>query len=291
MADKEKLAKKITKIAHTQRRQPGIQAKMKPKPKSVIKNYQGAGKLKDKVAIITGGDSGIGRAIAILFAKEGADIVIPYLNEHLDAKKTKEMVEETGRACLLISGNLRQESFCQEVIKRTLNKFKKIDILINNAGEQHPQKDILKITAKQLQETFATNIFAYFYMIQATLPHMKKGCAIINTSSVTSYRGSDHLIDYSATKGAIVSLTRSLALNLAKKGIRVNGVAPGPVWTPLIESTFSKEHIKQFGEKTPMGRVGQPDEIAPCYLFLASEDSSYMTGQILHPNGGEIING
>ncbi len=291
MADKHKLAKKITRIAHTQKRQPGVQARMKPKPVSVNKSHKGSNKLQDKVVIITGGDSGIGRAIAILFAKEGADIVIPYLNEHIDAKKTRDLVEETGRSCLLISGNLRHESFCQEVIKRTLNKFKRIDILINNAGEQHPQKDILKITAKQLQETFATNIFSYFYMIQATLPHMKKGSVIVNTTSVTSYRGSEELIDYSATKGAIVSLTRSLSKNLAAKGIRVNGVAPGPVWTPLIESTFSKEHIKQFGKNTPMGRMGQPDEIAPCYLFLASEDSSYMTGQVLHPNGGEIING
>lgn len=290
MKIEEKLAKKIAQIAHTQRRQPGLQSKMKPKPKTIPKGYLGSDKLKGKVAIITGGDSGIGRAIAVLFAKEGADMVITYLNEHKDAKKTKELVELAGRSCLVIAGDLQKEKFCHSVIKQTQRKFKKINILVNNAAEQHPQENILKISAKQLHNTFATNIFSYFYMIQAALPHMKKGCTIINTTSVTSYRGSDHLIDYSATKGAIVSLTRSLALNLAKKGIRVNGVAPGPVWTPLIESTFSKAHIKKFGQNVPMGRPGQPEEIAPAYVFLASEDSSYMTGQILHPNGGEIIN-
>lgn len=290
MANKKKLAAKIHRIAHTQHRKPGLQTRMKPKPKSIKASYQGSGKLLNKVAIITGGDSGIGRAISVYFAKEGADIVIVYLNEHADAIKTKEMVEKEGRACILIEGNLQKQKFCQTVITKTLKQFKKIDILVNNAAEQHPQDDILKITAEQLQQTFATNIFSFFYMAQAVLPHLKRGGTIINTTSVTSYRGSEHLVDYSATKGAIVAFTRSLALNLAKKGIRVNGVAPGPIWTPLIESTFSKAHIKKFGSNVPMGRPGQPDEVAPAYVFLASDDASYMTGQVLHPNGGEIVN-
>lgn len=290
MTTAKKLAKKITKIAHTQKRQPGLQAKMKPKPKTINEKYQGSNKLKDKVAIITGGDSGIGRAVAVYFAKEGADVVIAYLNEHEDAKKTKALVEKEGTTCLLFSGDLRKEQFCQKIIRETYKHFKKIHVLVNNAAEQHPKKSILKITAEQLQHTFETNIFSFFYMIKAALPYMKRGSTIINTTSVTSYRGSEHLIDYSATKGAITSLTRSLALNLAKKGIRVNGVAPGPVWTPLIESTFSAEHIKKLGKKVAMERPGQPEEIAPSYVFLASDDASFMTGQILHPNGGEIVN-
>lgn len=290
MAIREKLAKKIAHTAHTQKKQPGIQAKMKPRPKTIRLSYKGSDKLKDKVAIITGADSGIGRSVAIHFAKEGADIVVVYLDEHDDAKLTKEWVEKEGRRCLLIAGDLRSEKFCKKIVKKTITTFKKLDIVVNNAAEQHPKENILDISPKQLANTFATNIFAYFYLVQAAYPHLKKGSVILNTTSVTSYRGSEHLIDYSATKGAIVSFTRSLALNLAKKGIRVNGVAPGPIWTPLIESTFSKEHIKEFGKKVPMGRPGQPDEVAPCFVFLASDDASYMTGQILHPNGGEIVN-
>lgn len=291
MKSSKKISKLISKIGSKQKKQPGIQAKMKPKPKSVDENYIGSNKLKNKVAIITGGDSGIGRSVALFFAKEGADVVITYLNEHQDAQKTKEGVEAEGRSCLLLPGDIRREKFCHQVIKKTISNFKKIHILVNNAAEQHPKKSIVNISSAQLHHTFETNVFSFFYMIQAALPYLKKGSAIINTTSVTSYRGSDHLIDYSATKGAIVALTRSLSLSLAKKEIRVNAVAPGPIWTPLIAATFKQEHIKKFGEKVPMGRAGQPEEIAPCYVFLASDDASYMTGQVLHPNGGEIING
>lgn len=285
------LSKKIVRYAKTQKTQPGIESIMKPKPKADDFNYRGSNKLKNKVAIITGGDSGIGHAVALFFAKEGADIVIAYLNEHKDAKKVKEQVEKIGQKCLLISGDLGNEKFCQKVIKDTINKFGKLNILVNNVGEQHPQDAIDKVTKKQLLETFNTNIFSYFYMIKYAVPHLKKGSAIINTSSVTCYKGSDQLIDYSATKGAIVALTRSLSNSLVPKGIRVNAVAPGPIWTPLIEATFSKKHIKKFGKNVPMQRPGQPEEVAPSYVFLASDDSSYMSGQVLHPNGGVVVNG
>lgn len=291
MSTPKKIAKKIPFQAKKQRKQPGIQFKQLPKPKIIDPNHIGTNKLKNKVAIITGGDSGIGHAVAILFAKEGADIVIPYLNEHKDAKKVKQHVETLGRQCLLIAGDIGEEKNCKLVAKETLKKFGKINILINNAGEQHPEDSFENITSHHLLSTFETNIFSYFYMIKAVLPHLKKGDCIVNTTSVTCYKGSDHLIDYSATKGAIVALTRSLSLAIVKKGIRVNGVAPGPIWTPLIVSTFSKKNIKEFGKNSPMGRPGQPCEVAPCYLFLASDDSSYMSGQILHPNGGYIING
>jgi NAD(P)-dependent dehydrogenase (short-subunit alcohol dehydrogenase family) len=285
---KGKQSKKLTKH---QSRQPGIEKKMKPKPKVNDKNYLGSGKLKNKVAIITGGDSGIGHATAIFFAKEGADIVIAYRNEHDDAKKVKKQIEELGQTCLLIAGDLSKEKFCQKVVKSTITHFGKINILVNNVGEQHPQDDFKDITTKQMLKTFNTNIFSYFYMTKAALKYLKKGAAIINTSSVTCYKGSDHLIDYSATKGAIVAFTRSLSNALVKKGVRVNAVAPGPVWTPLIDASFSKKHIKEFGKNVPMGRPAQPEEIAPCYVFLASDDASYMSGQVLHPNGGVIVNG
>lgn len=285
------LVKKIKSSAKKQNKQPGIQAKMRVKPKITDSNYIGSNKLKDKVAIITGGDSGIGAAVALFFAKEGAHVVITYLNEHADAKKTQQSVEALGRQCLILAGNIGKETFCKKVVKETYKKFKHIDILVNNAGEQHPQDRIEDISSKQLIKTFETNIFSYFYMIKAVLPHMKKNACIINTASVTCYKGSDHLIDYSATKGAIVALTRSLSQSLAKKGIRVNGVAPGPVWTPLIVSSFSKSHIKKFGQNVPMERPAHPEEIAPSYVFLASDDASYMTGQMLHPNGGVIVNG
>lgn len=287
----KKLGEEIHKKARSQKAQPGIENIMEPKPKTDDINYSGSNKLRNKVAIITGGDSGIGHAVAIFFAKEGADIVIAYLNEHKDAKKVQQEVEALGRQCLIISGDVGKESFCKRVIANTIKKFGRVDILVNNAGEQHPRENILQITSKQLIQTFTTNIFAYFYMIQAALPYMKKGSAIINTASVTCYKGNEHLIDYSATKGAIVALTRSLSITLAKKGIRVNGVAPGPIWTPLIPSTGPKEFLKTFGENVPMQRPGQPEEVAPCYVFLASDDSSYMSGQILHPNGGVIVNG
>lgn len=270
--------------------QPGIESKMIPQPVYLDPDYQGSNKLKDKVAIITGGDSGIGRATAILYAIEGANIVIAYLDEHDDANKTKKIVEEKGSKCLLLAYDLQNYENCETVVKKTLETFKKIDILVNNAAEQHPKEDVKEISCEQFEETFKTNIFSYFYMIKAAMPHLKKGSVIINTTSVTAYKGSEHLIDYSATKGAIVALTRSLSQNLVEKGIRVNGVAPGPIWTPLIPASFSAEKAAKFGEQVPMKRAGQPCEIAPSFVFLASKDSSYMTGQILHPNGGVIVN-
>lgn len=269
---------------------PGIQKKMKPHP-IVERPLKSRGKLEGKVAIITGGDSGIGQAVAIDFAKEGADVVAVYLNEHSDANETKRRVEEKGKKCLLIAGDIGDEKFCKSVIKKTISEFGKIDILVNNAAEQHPQKSIENITKKQLESTFRTNIFSYFYLTKAALKHLiKTKGTIINTSSVTAYRGSKHLLDYSSTKGAIVAFTRSLSMALIDKGIRVNGVAPGPIWTPLIPSTFDSKKVSTFGSDVPMKRAGEPAEVSPCYVFLASEDASYMTGQFLHPNGGEIIN-
>lgn len=269
---------------------PGKQKKMIPKPKT--KNIaKGSGKLEGKVAIVTGADSGIGQAVAIAFANEGADVAVVYLNEHDDANETKQKVEEKGKKCLLIPGDVGQEKFCLEIIKKVMSAFGKIDILVNNAAEQHPQENLEDISEKQLEKTFRTNIFAYFFLVKAALKELEKSKGvIINTSSVTAYRGSEHLLDYSATKGAIVAFTRSLSLNLIEKGIRVNGVAPGPIWTPLIPSTFSKEKVETFGSDVPMKRAGEPSEVATCYVFLASNDSSYMSGQFLHPNRGEIIN-
>jgi NAD(P)-dependent dehydrogenase (short-subunit alcohol dehydrogenase family) len=274
-----------------QKRQPGRESQMRPQPEAEKSDYKGSGKLKGKVAVITGGDSGIGRATAIAFAREGADVVIVYLNEQKDAQETKRQVEEEGRQCLPIKGDISEEPFCKQVVKQAVKQFKRVDILVNNAAVQFPQKDIQKISARQLEKTFRTNIFSFFYMTKAALPFMKKGSCIINTASVTAYRGSEHLLDYSSTKGAIVSFTRSLALNLAPKQIRVNGVAPGPIWTPLIPATFDAKRVAEFGSEVPLKRPGQPSEVAPCFVFLASADSSYMTGQILHPNGGEVING
>lgn len=278
-------------MAQHQNHQPGTEEEMIPKPIYVNEDYKPAGKLEGKVAIITGGDSGIGKSTAIYFAKEGADVIVPYLNEHEDAKETKTLVEQAGKTCLLISGDLSSEPFCQEVVKQALNKFGKIDILVNNAGEQHPQKNIEDISGQQLEKTFQTNIYAMFYLTKATLPHLGAGSSIINTASVTAYAGNELLVDYSSTKGAIVSFTRSLSLQLASKEIRVNGVAPGPIWTPLIPSTFSAEEVSSFGKNVPMKRAGQPFELAPAYVFLASDDSSYMSGQMLHINGGKIVNG
>ncbi|MDQ6759308.1 MAG: SDR family oxidoreductase, partial [Acidobacteriota bacterium] len=263
---------------------PGVEAEMTEKPKEEKDSHQGSGKLANKVAIITGGDSGIGRAVAIAFAKEGADVAVMYLNEHEDANETKRMVEEKGRRCELIAGDIGDERFCAESVQRTVKAFGKLDVLVNNAAEQHPQDTIEKITSEQLERTFRTNIFAMFYMIKAAMPHLKEGAAIVNTTSVTAYRGSPTLLDYSSTKGAIVGLTRALSTNLAEKKIRVNAVAPGPIWTPLIPSTFPKEKVEEFGKSTPMKRPGQPEEVAPCFVFLASDDSSYITGQVLHPN-------
>jgi NAD(P)-dependent dehydrogenase (short-subunit alcohol dehydrogenase family) len=274
-----------------QEQEPGLEYKMSPRPESEPPDSRGAGKLDGKVALISGGDSGIGRAVAIAFAREGADVAILYLNEHKDAKETVRLVEKENRQCIAIAGDIGQEKFCKDAVARTIKEFRRLDILVNNAAEQHPQEGLEKISEKQLERTFRTNIFAQFFLAKAALPHLKEGSAIINTTSVTAYRGSGHLLDYASTKGAIVAFTRSLSENLAKKKIRVNAVAPGPVWTPLIPSTFPKEKVEKFGSDVPLGRAGQPSEIAPCYVFLASEDSSYMTGQVLHPNGGEIING
>jgi len=268
---------------------PGEENKMIPEPDS--KPVRNNNKLRNKVALITGGDSGIGRAVAVLFAQEGAQIAIAYLNEHTDALETQKMINEFTTECLLIPGDLSLESHCQKVVGQTINNFGKIDVLVNNAALHYESKKLEDITPDQLIKTFTNNVFPYFWVTQAALPHMKKGSSIINTSSVTAYRGSDTLIDYASTKGAIVSFTRSLASNLVKHGIRVNGVAPGPIWTPLIASSFASEKIEKFGSEVPMERAGEPNEIAPSYLFLASEDSSYMTGQFLHPNGGEIVNG
>jgi NAD(P)-dependent dehydrogenase (short-subunit alcohol dehydrogenase family) len=274
-----------------QDQQPGIESEMQPRPSPEDPGHRGSGKLEGKVALVTGGDSGIGRAVALAFAKEGADVAIVYLNEHSDAEETKRLVEKQGRRCLAISGDVGEASFCREAVRRAVEGLGRLDVLVNNAGEQHPQESIEKITEEQLERTFRTNIFAMFFMTQAALPHLKEGSAIINTASVTAYAGSPQLLDYSSTKGAIVAFTRSLSLSLAEKKIRVNGVAPGPIWTPLIPATFPKEKVESFGSDTPMKRAGQPEEVAPCYVFLASDDSSYMSGQMLHPNGGEVVNG
>jgi NAD(P)-dependent dehydrogenase (short-subunit alcohol dehydrogenase family) len=273
-----------------QERRPGLESEMAPRPKSAPK-HAGAGKLQRKVAIITGGDSGIGRAVAIAFAREGADISIVYLNEDHDAEETVRLVEKERRRCLALSGDVGTVDFCRDSVNRTLREFGHIDILVNNAAEQHPQDSIDKITPEQLERTFRTNIFSFFYMTQAALPHLREAGTIINTTSVTAYKGSAHLLDYSSTKGAIVSFTRSLSQALAEKHIRVNAVAPGPIWTPLIPSTFPSDKVETFGSDVPLKRAGQPEEVAPSYVFLASADASYMTGQVLHPNGGTIING
>jgi hypothetical protein len=273
-----------------QDQQPGVEAAMTPRPAIEGKNYRAAGKLQDRVALVTGGDSGIGAATAIAFAKEGANVVIAYLHEQQDADNVRQLVEREGEQCLTVAGDIGDDTFCQTLMQQTLAKFGKLDILVNNAAEQHSASGIEDISNEQLERTFRTNIFAYFYLTRAAMPHLKEGACIINTTSVTAYRGSSHLLDYSSTKGAIVSFTRSLSLQLAQRGIRVNAVAPGPVWTPLIPSSSSAESIMQFGSDVPLGRAAQPEEIAPCYVFLACEDSRYMTGQVLHPNGGEVIN-
>jgi NAD(P)-dependent dehydrogenase (short-subunit alcohol dehydrogenase family) len=277
--------------AQHQYHQPGIESEMDPLPISVDPNYKGSGKLSNKSAIITGGDSGIGKSVAIYFAKEGADVTIVYLNETADAEETKQLIEAEGQKCLLFSGDIGSEDYCKEIVNKTIDQFGKIDILVNNAAEQHPQKSLLNITSAQLEKTFRTNIFSYFYMTKMALPYLKSGASIINTASITAYEGNEQLLDYSSSKGAIVSFTRSLAKSLATQGIRVNGVAPGPIWTPLIPSTFTADQVATFGTNTPMGRAGQPSELAPSYVFLASDDASYVSGQMIHVNGGKIVNG
>lgn len=290
MPTKTKPKRKVRPAQH-QKRKPGLESAMKPPPEFIDENYRGSEKLLDKVAIITGGDSGIGRAVALAFAFEGADIVISYFNEHSDAKITKNLIESIGRACIILAGDVSKPAFCKKIVHKTIKTFGHLDILVNNAGEQFPEKKFEDITNLHLEKTFKTNVFGYFYMTKYALEYLKKDSVIINTTSVTAYRGSGHLIDYSASKGAIVSFTRSLSQYLLDKQIRVNAVAPGPIWTPLIASTFSAKQVAQFGSDSPMKRAGQPREVAPAYVFLASSDSSYMSGQILHPNGGEIING
>ncbi|GAB4091124.1 SDR family oxidoreductase [Flaviaesturariibacter terrae] len=270
---------------------PGLEEKMKPHPRDL--KAQPERKLAGKVALITGGDSGIGRAVALLFARQGADVAIAYLpGEQEDAEVVRGTVEmEFSRRCLLLPGDIRRERHCEKIVNDTVKKLGRLDILVNNAATQTEQKSLLDITTEQLRETFETNIFSMFWITKAALPHLKKGACIINTTSVTAYRGSGSLIDYSSTKGAILTFTRSLAQNLAKKGIRVNAVAPGPIWTPLIAGSFKGKKVAEFGSDVPMGRAGEPADVAPAYLFLSSGDGAYFTGQVLHPNGGEIVNG
>ncbi len=272
-----------------QERQPGVEADMQPRPRDAAEDYKGAGKLRGRNALITGGDSGIGRAVAVAFAKEGANVAIAYLDERQDAAETERLVRAAGADCLALGGDLTVDGYRHRLLDEVTGRFGTLDILVNNAAEQHPQDDFTKIPAGQLERTFATNFFSMFYLTQLAVPRMRPDSVIINTTSVTAYRGSGHLLDYSSTKGAIVAFTRSLAQALVDKGIRVNAVAPGPIWTPLIPSTFTAEQVAKFGAKTPMGRPGQPDEVAPSYVFLASSDASYMTGQVLHPNGGDPV--
>jgi NAD(P)-dependent dehydrogenase (short-subunit alcohol dehydrogenase family) len=279
-----------TKPPQVQDRQPGVQTKMHPEPE-VMPRFPGANRLAGKTAIVTGGDSGIGQAVAILFAREGANAAILYLDETEDARRTAKLVSDEGGASMTIAGDVGDEQFCRKAVQQVVERFGSIDVLVNNAAEQHPKKDVTEISARQLEKTFRTNIFGYFFMTQAALPHMPEGGAIVNTTSVTAYRGSKQLLDYSSTKGAIVAFTRALAQSLVERKIRVNGVAPGPIWTPLIPSTFDEDKVENFGKNVPMGRPGEPNEVAPCHLFLVCEDSSYMTGQVLHPNGGEIVGG
>jgi len=272
-----------------QHKQPGKEHQMDPKPVYDTEE-PGLGRLKGKVAIITGGDSGIGRSVAIHFAKEGADVAIAYLDEHLDAQETAHAVAKYGKDALLIPGDVAEEDRCKEIIEKTIEKFGRLDILVNNAAVQFEQDSIELISSEQLTRTFSVNIFSHFYMSKYAVPHLDDGGVIINTASITAFKGNETLLDYSSTKGAIVAFTRSLSQSLIDKGIRVNAVAPGPVWTPLIPASFSKEKVAKFGENAPMGRAAQPAEIASCYVFLASKESTFITGQVLHPNGGTIVN-
>jgi len=276
-------------FAKQKQEQPGKETEMVPQPEFIRQNYKGSDKLLNKIALITGGDSGIGRSVAIHFAREGANIAIVYYNEKQDAKETKRLIEKEGRECLLLHGDLKNEDFCKKIVADTVEKFGSLNILVNNAAMQFPKDDLKNITDDQLKLTFETNIYPFFYTTQEALKTLKDGDCIINTASITAYQGSPHLVDYSSTKGAIVAFTRSIAGQLVEKGIRVNGVAPGPIWTPLIPSSFDEEETAKFGKDTPMKRPGQPSEIGPAYVFLASEDSSYMTGQMIHINGGEFV--
>ncbi|MCM0648342.1 SDR family oxidoreductase [Clostridium swellfunianum] len=274
-----------------QGKQPGLEKLMNPRPVFEDPNYKASNRLQGKVAVITGGDSGIGRAVAVAYAMEGADIAVLYLDEHEDAEETKKVIEGKGRKCIAIAGDIGEESFCFNAVKKIIDIFGKIDVLVNNAAEQHAQNSVEDITKDQLERTFKTNIFSMFYMTKACLPHMKEGTVIINTSSITAYKGHERLIDYSSTKGAITTFTRSLAISLSKRNIRVNAVAPGPIWTPLIPASFTEEEVSKFGSTTNLGRPGQPVELAPAYVFLASDASTFITGETMHVNGGEIVNG
>ena len=274
-----------------QNKQPGIESLMNPRPKYEDPNYRGSEKLKGKNILITGGDSGIGRAVAITFAKEGAHVAIAYLDEHEDANETKRLVEQQGVKCILLPGDLSNEQHCQQIVSETISSLGGLNVVVNNVAQQYPQQGLEYITAQQLEQTFRINIFSYFHVTKAALAHLKQGDVIINTASITAYEGNEQLIDYSATKGAIVAFTRSLAKSLVQKGIRVNGVAPGPIWTPLIPSSFDEKKVSEFGSNVPMKRPGQPYELAPAYVYLASGDSTYVSGQIIHVNGGVIVNG
>jgi NAD(P)-dependent dehydrogenase (short-subunit alcohol dehydrogenase family) len=274
--------------AQKQSRQPGRESEMQPRPDYEPK-YRGCGKLKDKVALITGGDSGIGRAVAVAMAREGAKIAIVYLEEHKDADETAAAVEQEGGRAIKIAGDVADEHLCSEAVETAIKEFGRLDILVNNAAEQHETDDFREIDGRQIERTFRTNVFSFFFMTKHALRHMKKGASIINTTSITAYQGHKTLLDYSATKGAIVAFTRSLSEALIEEGIRVNAVAPGPIWTPLIPASFEPDHVAKHGSSVPMKRAGQPNEVAPCYVFLASEDASYMSGQVLHPNGGNVV--
>lgn len=274
-----------------QERHPGFEHEMTPKPVYEPPRYKASDKLKDRAAIITGGDSGIGRAVALLYAREGADVAIVYFDEHEDARLTKDLVEKEGRRCLLIDGDIREKSFCDDAVQGSIDAFGRLDILVNNAAVQYVVEDPVDITEEQLDRTFRTNVYGMFFMTQAALPHLGEGAAIINSTSITAFRGMPILIDYASTKGAILAFTRSMSQNLAPKGIRVNAVAPGPVWTPLIPSSFTGDDVTTFGRHTPMGRAGQPEEVAPCYVWLASDETSFISGQTIHANGGEIVGG
>ena len=272
-----------------QDRQPGYEHEMEPRPDVIYPEYRGSGKLEEKVALITGGDSGIGRSVAVMYAREGADMAIIYLDEHEDARHTQELVEKEGRDCLLIDGDVGDKSFCESAVQKTVDRFGQLDILVNNAAVQYVKKDITDISEQQLEKTFRTNIFTMFFITQAARPHLREGSAIINSTSITAFEGNPLLLDYSSTKGAILAFTRTLSQQLADDGIRVNSVAPGPIWTPLIPASFPEENVQEFGQSTPMGRAGQPEEVGPAYVYLASKDSSYVTGQTIHVNGGQIV--
>ena len=281
---------KATFPPQTQARQPGIEGDMQPLP-DYAPRFMGSDRLARRVVLISGGDSGIGRAVAVAMAREGASIAILYLDEEEDARKTAALVEAEGAEAMTLGGDIGSQAFCREAVAQTIARFGRIDIVVNNAAEQHVRDDVQDIAEAQLERTFRTNVFSYFFLTQAALPHLPEGASIINTTSITAYRGSHHLIDYAATRGAIVAFTRSLSQSLVRKGIRVNAVAPGPIWTPLIPASFDADRVSEHGADTPMGRAGQPYEVAPCYVFLASDEAAYISGQTLHPNGGTVVNG